>query len=207
MAALRCGQPCKRCVLRRDRRDLFHAGHYRPLHASGAKQQHVVAFAREEHNRIAIVAVPRLSYTLAGGALRPRSARFGKQPSFLFLRAVRSFLRMCLPGRSSRSQDNARFYAAKSSRSSPWPCWSAREILGLRSVTVVSAASFSASLSFRAFGAKRQPQLPSLNEGVFIRASLPSPNMSCNGTIASRATDPNAPRMNAQCIPSFGSPK
>lgn len=57
--------------LRRDRRDLFHAGHYRPLHASGAKQQHVVAFAREDHNRVAIVAVPRLSYTLAGGTLRP----------------------------------------------------------------------------------------------------------------------------------------
>lgn len=56
--------------LRRDRRDLFHPGRYRSLHAVGAKQQHVVAFAREHNNHVAIVAVPRLSYTLAGGALR-----------------------------------------------------------------------------------------------------------------------------------------
>jgi (1->4)-alpha-D-glucan 1-alpha-D-glucosylmutase len=56
---------------RRDRRDLFHLGRYRPLHAIGARQQHVVAFAREHNNHVAIVAAPRLSYTLAGGAIRP----------------------------------------------------------------------------------------------------------------------------------------
>jgi (1->4)-alpha-D-glucan 1-alpha-D-glucosylmutase len=56
--------------LRRDRRDLFHPGHYQPIYATGVKQQHVVAFAREHGNQSAIVAVPRLSYTLAGGALR-----------------------------------------------------------------------------------------------------------------------------------------
>jgi (1->4)-alpha-D-glucan 1-alpha-D-glucosylmutase len=56
--------------LRRDRRDLFHPGIYQPMHATGAKHQHVVAFAREHNNQMAIVAVPRLSYTLAGGALR-----------------------------------------------------------------------------------------------------------------------------------------
>jgi (1->4)-alpha-D-glucan 1-alpha-D-glucosylmutase len=56
--------------LRRDRRDLFHPGLYRPLPATGAKQQHLVAFAREHNNQVAIVAVPRLSYTLAGGAIR-----------------------------------------------------------------------------------------------------------------------------------------
>jgi (1->4)-alpha-D-glucan 1-alpha-D-glucosylmutase len=56
--------------LRRSRRDLFHPGHYRPLHAAGTKQQHVVAFAREHNNQAAIVAVPRLSYTLADSALR-----------------------------------------------------------------------------------------------------------------------------------------
>ncbi len=56
--------------LRRDRRDLFHPGLYRPMHANGAKQQHVVAFAREHNNQIAIVAVPRLSYSLAGGDMR-----------------------------------------------------------------------------------------------------------------------------------------
>jgi (1->4)-alpha-D-glucan 1-alpha-D-glucosylmutase len=56
--------------LRRDRRDLFHSANYRPLSASGTKQQHVVAFAREHNSHVAIVAVPRLSYTLAGGSLR-----------------------------------------------------------------------------------------------------------------------------------------
>ena len=56
--------------LRRDRRELFHHGKYLPLHASGPKQEHVVAFAREHHNQVAIVAVPRLSYNFAGGALR-----------------------------------------------------------------------------------------------------------------------------------------
>jgi (1->4)-alpha-D-glucan 1-alpha-D-glucosylmutase len=56
--------------LRRDRRDLFHPGLYRPLLATGAKQHHLVAFAREHNNHVAIVAVPRLSYTLAGGAIR-----------------------------------------------------------------------------------------------------------------------------------------
>ena len=56
--------------LRRDRRDLFHLGRYLPLHAIGTKQKHVVAFSREHNNNHgAIVAVPRLSYTLAGGAV------------------------------------------------------------------------------------------------------------------------------------------
>jgi (1->4)-alpha-D-glucan 1-alpha-D-glucosylmutase len=49
---------------------LFHPGQYQPIYATGVKQQHVVAFAREHRNQSAIVAVPRLSYTLAGGALR-----------------------------------------------------------------------------------------------------------------------------------------
>lgn len=57
--------------LRRDRRELFHSGKYTPLYGAGAKHDHVVAFARENHSQVAIVAVPRLSYTLAGGALRP----------------------------------------------------------------------------------------------------------------------------------------
>ncbi len=65
--------------LRRDRRDLFHPGLYRPMHANGAKQQHVVAFAREHNNQIAIVAVPRLGYSLAGGDMRmPLASHMGK---------------------------------------------------------------------------------------------------------------------------------
>ncbi len=57
--------------LRRDRRDLFHLGRYVPLRAAGPRQRHVVAFAREHRNQVSIVAAPRLSYTLAGGAIRP----------------------------------------------------------------------------------------------------------------------------------------
>ena len=56
--------------LRRDRRELFHQGRYRPLNAIGPKQHHMLAFAREHNSQVAIVAVPRLSYTLAGGAIR-----------------------------------------------------------------------------------------------------------------------------------------
>jgi (1->4)-alpha-D-glucan 1-alpha-D-glucosylmutase len=37
----------------------------------GERSEHVVAFARELHGQVAIVAVPRLSLTLAAGELRP----------------------------------------------------------------------------------------------------------------------------------------
>ncbi len=57
--------------LRRDRRELFHLGQYIPLHATGSRRDHVVAFAREHDGHVAIVAVPRLSYTLSGGKLQP----------------------------------------------------------------------------------------------------------------------------------------
>ena len=54
---------------RREHSELFHAGKYLPLQAAGAKREHVVSFARENHRQIAIVAVPRLSYELAGGTM------------------------------------------------------------------------------------------------------------------------------------------
>jgi (1->4)-alpha-D-glucan 1-alpha-D-glucosylmutase len=56
---------------RREHRELFHAGSYTPLYALGTKREHMVAFAREHQGQVAIVAVPRLSFTLAGGAVRP----------------------------------------------------------------------------------------------------------------------------------------
>jgi (1->4)-alpha-D-glucan 1-alpha-D-glucosylmutase len=56
---------------RRDRRELFHLGGYMPLYALGAKREHIVACAREHSGQVAIVAVPRLSFTLAGGSVRP----------------------------------------------------------------------------------------------------------------------------------------
>lgn len=56
--------------LRRERHELFHQGSYTPLTATGTKSEHVIAFARENHGRSVVVAVPRLSLTLAGGSLR-----------------------------------------------------------------------------------------------------------------------------------------
>ena len=55
--------------IRRERRELFQAGKYTPLFAIGAKKDHLLAFAREHNSQVAIIAVPRLSYTLAGGSL------------------------------------------------------------------------------------------------------------------------------------------
>src|SRR5277367_1943503 len=43
----------------------------------------------------------------------------------------------------------------------------------------------------------RHPQLPSVRDGVFMRASLSSPKTSCMGMIANAATDVMAARMNA----------
>jgi (1->4)-alpha-D-glucan 1-alpha-D-glucosylmutase len=57
--------------IRRDRRELFHLGSYTPLEATGTKRDHVVAFAREHDGQSVVVAVPRLSLTLAGGSVRP----------------------------------------------------------------------------------------------------------------------------------------
>ena len=54
--------------LRREQPDLFQLGSYTPINASGDKQQHVVSFAREHDWKMAVVAVPRLPYTLANGA-------------------------------------------------------------------------------------------------------------------------------------------
>ncbi|HEY6969314.1 MAG TPA: malto-oligosyltrehalose synthase [Candidatus Angelobacter sp.] len=56
---------------RRERREMFQMGKYLPLQASGTQRQHVITFARENHRQVAIVAVPRLGYLLAEGAIRP----------------------------------------------------------------------------------------------------------------------------------------
>jgi (1->4)-alpha-D-glucan 1-alpha-D-glucosylmutase len=57
--------------LRREHRELFHSGSYTPLYATGSGRDHLVTFARENHSQVAIVAAPRLSYTLARGKLQP----------------------------------------------------------------------------------------------------------------------------------------
>ena len=48
-------------------RELFRAGSYIPLQANRGKEEHVVAFARVRPGEAAIVAAPRLSYTLMKG--------------------------------------------------------------------------------------------------------------------------------------------
>src|SRR5437868_2192878 len=63
---------------RREHPELFRRGMYIPLEATSLNQ-HLCAFARvlehEEHSEIAIVAVPRFSYTLAGGEVEPPTGK------------------------------------------------------------------------------------------------------------------------------------
>ncbi len=56
---------------RRERNELFHHGNYVPLQALGTKRDHAISFTREHHRQVAVVAVPRLSYELTQGSLRP----------------------------------------------------------------------------------------------------------------------------------------
>jgi (1->4)-alpha-D-glucan 1-alpha-D-glucosylmutase len=56
---------------RRVHRALFADGSYEPLQTSGARREHVCAFARVRGDRAFIVAVPRLVVGLAAGAQRP----------------------------------------------------------------------------------------------------------------------------------------
>src|ERR1700756_1373101 len=56
----------KTLTFRRQQPDLFQRGSYVPLHATGEKSEHVVAFARQHEGRKIIVAAPRLSGRLMG---------------------------------------------------------------------------------------------------------------------------------------------
>jgi (1->4)-alpha-D-glucan 1-alpha-D-glucosylmutase len=57
--------------LRRSATGLFRDGEYLPVEATGAKADHVFAFARRTADRTVLVVVPRLSAKLVGGAERP----------------------------------------------------------------------------------------------------------------------------------------
>ncbi len=50
---------------------LFQSGSYLPLDTTGTDCEHVIAFGRQLRDELAIVAVPRLAYTLMGGQTRP----------------------------------------------------------------------------------------------------------------------------------------
>jgi (1->4)-alpha-D-glucan 1-alpha-D-glucosylmutase len=64
---------------RRGHRDLFEQGAYQPLTVSGAKEDHVLAFARHLGNCWALVAVPRLVVNLSPSAKPPLGKRIWKE--------------------------------------------------------------------------------------------------------------------------------
>jgi (1->4)-alpha-D-glucan 1-alpha-D-glucosylmutase len=63
---------------RRDHRDLFEQGAYQPLTVSGAKAEHLLAFARHLGSRWALVAVPRFTIKLSPSAKPPLGKRLWK---------------------------------------------------------------------------------------------------------------------------------
>jgi (1->4)-alpha-D-glucan 1-alpha-D-glucosylmutase len=71
---------------------LFQAGSYIPLQGAGEKQEHVVAFAREHDWRMALIAVPRFSYTLMQGRMQsPLAEAWGDTEILLPPDASREF--------------------------------------------------------------------------------------------------------------------
>ncbi|HTK94640.1 MAG TPA: malto-oligosyltrehalose synthase [Terriglobales bacterium] len=56
---------------RREHKELFASGAYRPLYGAVEKPEHVIAFLRTHERRAALVAVPRFPYTLLRGEMRP----------------------------------------------------------------------------------------------------------------------------------------
>lgn len=58
----------KTLCLRRHEPDLFQRGGYRALSISGAKRDHVIAFARHSENKSVIIVVPRLIASLLNGS-------------------------------------------------------------------------------------------------------------------------------------------
>ena len=62
-------------VQRREHRELFMEGSYTPLYAYGSFEKHVISYARSVERKHAIVAAPRLSYTLMAGKVEPPIGR------------------------------------------------------------------------------------------------------------------------------------
>jgi (1->4)-alpha-D-glucan 1-alpha-D-glucosylmutase len=68
----------KTLQFRRSRPDLFREGEYIPLRTSGARQDHVIAFARRLHDQWSVVAVPRLMAPLTRAGNPPLGMRVWK---------------------------------------------------------------------------------------------------------------------------------
>ncbi|HSE48292.1 MAG TPA: malto-oligosyltrehalose synthase [Terriglobales bacterium] len=56
---------------RREQRELFAHGNYRPLYGAGEKSEHLIAFLRTREKQAALVVAPRFCYTLMRGARKP----------------------------------------------------------------------------------------------------------------------------------------
>jgi len=56
-------------AFRREHKELFSSGAYRPLQGAGDRAEHLIAFLREHEGESALVAVPRFTYTLMRGAM------------------------------------------------------------------------------------------------------------------------------------------
>ncbi len=85
---------------RRDHPNLFQSGSYIPLSGAVEKQEHLIAFARATEREMAIVAAPRLAYTVA------RSGGWGKAELVLPPAAVGLPLRNVFTGEELRVGNN-----------------------------------------------------------------------------------------------------
>jgi (1->4)-alpha-D-glucan 1-alpha-D-glucosylmutase len=77
---------------RREHARLFHSGSYHALSPQGEHQSHLVAFTREHNRQLAVVAVPRLSFTLMQGAEMPPIGEVWKDTTITLPRASSQFL-------------------------------------------------------------------------------------------------------------------
>jgi (1->4)-alpha-D-glucan 1-alpha-D-glucosylmutase len=79
---------------RRDHSQLFQFGRYLPLQGAVEKQQHLIAYAREYESELVLVAVPRLSYTLMNGELRPPLGDAWENAELMVPPACREFVNL-----------------------------------------------------------------------------------------------------------------
>ncbi len=96
-------------AFRRDHAALFQTGAYTAIAGSGQKSDHLVAFAREHEWDMAVVAVPRLAYTLCGGTGdAPLARHWGDTQILLPPRSPAEFVNVCT-GEVLRPEKNALF--------------------------------------------------------------------------------------------------
>lgn len=84
--------------------ELFQLGGYRPLAIRGPQSRFLCAFAREYEGQIAIVAVPRLNFTLLGDAYDPTGPEVWGNTSIEFDHKVAEY-RNIFTGEVIESQD------------------------------------------------------------------------------------------------------